>query len=155
MPIRQDQADMNDPEQFAAWVWAAGIPDARGERYPNQPMIPAPNFPAVSAMLWALGFRHHAELQTQWVKSAFGPDMNFQAWGLTDVAPVAAEMLVDQSPEQAAAVAARAAELALMTPEKHAEAQSGAVAGLLKQIDALKAAQARMDRGTTSGGEPS
>lgn len=136
---------MEDPEQHAAWVFAAGVPDARGEKYPHQPMIPAPNFKAVSKMLWDMGFRHNPELQKLWVKKSSGPDRNFQAWGVTDKSP-AAEMLAEIDPEKAMATARAAAGI---TPENLAEKQAEATKALLESIGVLNAAVQASEGGVT------
>lgn len=147
MPRTQEQSDMDDPEQHFAWAFAAGVPDPRGERFGNQPLIPAPCFPALSKMLWDMGFRHHAELQTRWVNQYSGPDRNFVALGVTDVSPEslleqATEMLVDQFPDVAARVAA-------MTPENRDQMVREQAAELMASVERLKAARARLE-----GGEP-
>lgn len=91
MPKSQFDSDMENPEEFAAWAFAAGIPDPRGPEWGHQPLVPAPCFPALSRMLWDMGFRHHADLQTKWVADFSGPERNFVAAGLSDepVAPKA------------------------------------------------------------------
>lgn len=129
---------MDDPEEFAAWAFAAGIPDPRGEQFPNQPLIPAPCFGRVSKMLWDLGFRHHADLQTQWVAENAGPARNLMALGLTSTDPEklmeqATEMLVDQFPD----VAAR---LASITPENRDQVVSEQAEALRDSLARLKTA---------------
>ena len=97
---------MTKPTEFAAWPFSAGIPDPRGDRYPHQPLVPPQCFPALSQMLWDLGFRHHEEEQVKWVNPRSGPAMNFEAWGLTDKSPAeVAEELAKSSPELAQATA--------------------------------------------------
>jgi hypothetical protein len=107
---------MDDPEQFAAWAFAAGIPDPRSKKapgkFPHQPMVNPACFPALSQMLWDLGFRHHADKQTKWVKPARGTHSNFQCWDMVDVKPLAEQMLVEEFPEMAK-------KLARVTPENH------------------------------------
>lgn len=145
MAKRQDQCDMENPEEMAAWCFAAGIPDPRGQQYGYQPLIPAPCFPSVSQMLWDFGFRHHADLQTKWVPEFGGPDRNFVALGVTDVkpenvVPLAAEMLVDQFPE----VADR---LRRVTVENRDEVAREQAQELLSSLERLKAATARLQGG--------
>lgn len=84
MPKSQFDSDMENPDEFAAWAFAAGIPDPRGQEWGHQPLVPAPCFPALSRMLWDMGFRHHADLQTKWVGDFSGPERNFVAVGLSD-----------------------------------------------------------------------
>jgi hypothetical protein len=144
MPKRQHESNMENPSEFAAWAFAAGIPDPRGEQFGNQPLIPAPCFPALSRMLWDLGFRHHADLQTKWVPDYPGPDRNLLALGLTDTEPekltaLAAEMLVDQFP----AVAER---LKNVTPENRDEFIAEQAQELMSAMGRLKAATERLRR---------
>ena len=140
MPKRQSQSNMDDPREFAAWAFAAGIPDQRGNGY--QTLIPAPCFPIISEMLWNFGFRHHADLQTKWVPEYVGPDRNLVALGLSDspsdLVSVATEMVVDQFPD----VAAR---LAGMNAENRDELIAAQARELLASVEKLRAA---------SGGAP-
>lgn len=143
MPISQAQANLDDPKQMFAWMFAAGIPDARGEKWPNQPMVPAVCFPALSQMLYDFGCRFDPTKQTKWVGSASGPDRNFQAWGTTtikpsDIVPDAAAMLAEIAPEEAAAIAK-------MTPEKHQEALAKSTAAMLASLETLRAATETMN----------
>lgn len=106
MPKRQCDSDMSNPKEFAAWAFAAGIPDPRYNNTTYQSVLPAAVFPAISQMLWDFGFRHHPEFQTKWVPEYAGADRNFVALGVTDMEPddlieKAAEMVVDQFPEVA------------------------------------------------------
>lgn len=108
MPKRQSESNMESPREFAAWAFAAGVPDPRNGGY--QTLIPAPCFSVISEMLWDFGFRHHADLQTKWVPGYGGPDRNLLALGLTDSSPedlvaAATEMVVDQFPDVAARLA--------------------------------------------------
>jgi hypothetical protein len=142
---------MDDPQEFAAWAFAAGVPDPRGEQFGHQPLIPAPCFPAVSQMLWDFGFRHHADLQTQWVPDYLGPDRNHVALGVTADDPRAmmehvAEMLVDQFPEVAERVAS-------MTPENRDEVIRAQAQELLASVDRLQAATAALDLMKQQGGD--
>lgn len=144
MPKKQAESKMDDPQEFAAWAFAAGVPDPRGEQFGYQPLIPAPCFPAVSQMLWDLGFRHHADLQTRWVPDYLGPDRNHVALGVTETNPAdfmaqASEMLVDQFPE----VAAKVAE---MTPENRDEVIRAQAEELMASIERLKAATEQLDQ---------
>ena len=152
----QSECNMDDPEQFAAWAFAAGVPDPRGERYPNQPLIPAKCFPALSKMLWDFGFRFDPEKQTKWVGQRSGPTRNFEAWGTTDIKPEdimgdLAQMAAEEFPEVAAKVAA-------VTPENHKEAFEAQAKELLSALDRLKAANELMNeqmagaRGEADGG---
>lgn len=136
LPKTQAESNLDDPQEMFAWIFAAGIPDARGEKYPHQPMIPGPNMPAVSQMLYDFGCRFHPELQEKWVKPAMlGIDRNFQAWGVTDVMPNAAEMLADIAPDKAMAVAN-------VTPETHAAALQEVTAKMLENLERLREAAA-------------
>ncbi|OMC55449.1 hypothetical protein A5747_13315 [Mycobacterium sp. IS-836] len=125
---------MENPEQFAAWAFAAGVPDPRGKtlpgKFPNQPMINPNCFAAFSQMLWDLGFRHHEELQTKWVKPGTGPYSNFQTWDLVDAKPVMEQILVEEFPEIAK-------KLTQVTPENHRQA-------VKEQTEALQEAFARL-----------
>lgn len=144
MPKRQHESDMESPEEFAAWAFAAGVPDPRGEKFGYQPLIPAPCFPALSRMLWELGFRHHADLQTRWVGDYSGPDRNFVALGVTDQEPdlvkSAAEMIVDQFPE----VADR---LSRVNAENRDEVIREQAEALMSSLARLEAATARLREG--------
>lgn len=122
MPKRQQDSDMGNPDEFAAWAFAAGIPDPRFKSLTFQTLIPAPCFPAISRMLWDFGFRHHEDLQTKWVPEYSAADRNLVALGVTSERPspdevtpenvmdLAAEMLVDQFPDIAAKVSQVTAE---------------------------------------------
>ena len=70
-PMQRD-ADPNDPQQFAAWVWAAGIPDPSPMRPDPIPVIMPALADAISQQLWDFGFRHHPELQTKWIEGGAG-----------------------------------------------------------------------------------
>lgn len=56
---RQATADMQDPAEFAAWVFA-GMPHMQGAPI----AFPVWYLHELSKRLWEAGFRHHAELQT-------------------------------------------------------------------------------------------
>lgn len=145
MPKKQCDSDMDDPKEFAAWAFSAGIPDPRGKGLGYQTLIPAPCFAAISEMLWNFGFRHHPELQTQWVPEYAGPDRNLLALGVSDTNPDdllarATEMVVDQFPEMAARIAS-------MTEENRDEMLRAQAAELLSSVDKLKAATADFNRG--------
>lgn len=137
MPKRQSESDMNNPEEFAAWAFAAGIPDPRGQQFPNQPLIPAPCFAMLSSMLWDLGFRHNPDLQTKWVADYAGPDRNLVALGLSDspdtVMDRAVEMLADQFPDVAARVAT-------VTPGNRDQVVAEQAEALRKSLDRLREA---------------
>ena len=148
MPNRQHESDMENPAEFAAWAFAAGVPDPRGDRFGNQPLIPAPCFPALSQMLWDFGFRHHADLQTKWVPEYPGPDRNLLALGVTDKEPekltaLAAEMLIDQFP-------AVAEKLSKVTPENRDQFIQEQAGEWLSAMARLKAATERLRRGDGS-----
>jgi hypothetical protein len=143
VPKRQKDSDMENPQEFAAWAFAAGIPDPRYNNVTFQTLIPAPCFPALSQMLWDLGFRHHAELQTKWVPEYAGGDRNIMALGLTatepdDLLASATEMVVDQFPE----VAER---LRQMNPENRDEMMREQAALLLSSVQRLQAATSNLD----------
>jgi len=139
MPKRQCESDMENPREFAAWAFAAGIPDPRGGGY--QSLIPAPCFPTISEMLWDFGFRHHADLQTKWVPDYLGPDRNIISLGTTDISPDdlvarATEMVCDQFPEVAA-------KLAQITPSNRDEMIAAQARDLLSSVERLRAASAQ------------
>jgi hypothetical protein len=119
------------------------VPDPRSKnfpgRFPNQPLINPNCFGALSELLWDLGFRHHEDLQTKWVKPLSGPASNFSVWDITDVKPHAAEMLVDQFPEVAK-------KLEKVTPENHQEALREQSAALKESLKRLESAQERMGK---------
>ena len=73
-PVQRD-CDPNDPKQHAAWCWAAGIPDPSPSRPVPIPLIGPMLVEGVSQMLWDFGFRHHPELQTQWIDGTAGLGM--------------------------------------------------------------------------------
>lgn len=138
MPKRQADSDMNNPQEFAAWAFAAGVPNPRGKHLGFQTLIPAPCFPLLSEMLWNFGFRHHPELQTEWIPEYRGADRNFVPLGVTDVEPAqvmdqAMQMVVDQFPDVAARIAS-------MTPENRDEVVAAQARDLLASLEKLKAA---------------
>lgn len=144
MPKRQNNSDMENPQEFAAWAFSAGIPDPRYNNVTFQTLIPAPCFAAISQMLWDFGFRHHPELQTKWIPEYAGADRNLVALGVTDVQPeevipLAAEMLVDQFPE----VADR---IRQMNPENREEMIKEQAEALLASMEKLQAATGLLDQ---------
>lgn len=150
MPKKQLQSNMDDPQEFAAWAFAAGVPDPRGDSFGYQPLIPAPCFSGVSQMLWDFGFRHHADLQTKWVPEYLGPDRNQIALGVTASSPdevikQAAEMLVDQFPDVAQRISG-------MTPENQDEVIKAQAEQLLSSMERLRAATAKMAKSSPQGG---
>ena len=143
MPKTQAQSSMDDPKEFAAWAFAAGIPDPRYQNLTFQTLIPAPCFPAISQMLWDFGFRHHPELQKKWVPEYAGADRNLMALGVTDVNPsnvveLAAEMVADQFPDVAQ-------KIAQMNPENRDEMVREQAQALLASMEKLKAATSKLD----------
>lgn len=137
MPKAQRNSNMDDPKEFAAWAFAAGVPNPRGKHLGFQTLIPAPCFPLISEMLWNFGFRHHPELQTEWVPEYAGADRNFVALGVTDVEPAdvmetAMQMVVDQFPDVAARIAS-------MTPENRDEVMAAQARDLMASLEKLKA----------------
>lgn len=70
-PVQRD-CDSNDPKKFAAWCWAAGIPDPSPARPQAIPLIHPILTEGVSQMLWDFGFRHHPELQKRWIEGCAG-----------------------------------------------------------------------------------
>lgn len=144
MPKRQSESRMDDPKEFAAWAFAAGVPDPRYKNLTFQTLIPAPCFAAISEMLWKFGFRHHPELQTQWVPGYAGAERNFVALGVTDVNPdnvvgLAAEMVADQFPE----VAER---ISQMNPENRDEVIREQAEALLASVQRLQQATGNLDK---------
>lgn len=73
-PVQQAAADMTDPRQHFAWALAF-FPS------PNQQMGDVPIHPTVrpgmSQMLWDLGYRHHADLQTKWLLPGDHPEAGY------------------------------------------------------------------------------
>lgn len=147
MAKTQAESNMDDPQEAFAWMFAAGIPDSRGGggKFPNQPLVPPPCWPALSKMLWDFGCRFHADEQTKWIEQAGGPLTNFSVGRLSDsrpeevVAGVAA-MAVDQFPEVAAEVAA-------VQPGDHEKALKEFEGRLLDSVSRLGAARERLERG--------
>lgn len=138
MPKRQSDSDMENPREFAAWAFAAGIPDPRGKHQGYQSIIPAPCFPMISQMLWDFGFRHDPALQKKWVPEYAGGDRNMVPLGVTDASPEdvlarATEMVVDQFPEVADRIAS-------MTAENRDEMLRAQAKDLLASVDRLRAA---------------
>lgn len=70
-PLQEDCASDN-PQEFAAWCWAAGIPDPSPVRPAPIPLIGPMLVNGVSEMLWHFGFRHHPDLQTKWITGTAG-----------------------------------------------------------------------------------
>lgn len=68
----QKDCDPENPKEFAAWCWAAGIPDPSPVRPQPIPLIAPMLTEGVSEMLWHFGFRHHPDLQTRWIKGMAG-----------------------------------------------------------------------------------
>ncbi len=136
----QDKADMQDPRQFAQWVFAVGTPDSR-PGFPNQPpMIPKQSWPDFSQMLWDLGFRHVKSKQKKWVipgnnwvpgrlvdkKPKPGEiDLEQAAEFLMDTNPEIADKVITSDPEQAAEHAARMRETLLKTKERAEKLKAG------------------------------
>lgn len=127
---------MDNPEQFAAWAFAAGVPHPRSEeipgKFPNQPLINQNCFPSLSKQMWQFGFRHHPELQEKWVKPATGQLRNFTTWDVVDAMPTVAEMLVEEFPEKAKTLAG-------VTPENHKQMvkeQEAKVTDMLAKLQA-------------------
>lgn len=144
MPKRQKDSDMDDPKEFAAWAFAAGIPDPRYKNLTFNQLIPAPCFAAISEMLWNFGFRHHPELQTAWVPEYAGADRNLLALGVTDVNPenvveLAAEMVADQFPDVAQ-------KIMQMNPENREQMVRDQAVALLASVERLKQATSSLDQ---------
>ena len=83
-PFQQD-CDPENPQQHAAWCWAAGVPDPAPARPVPIPLIPPQLAAGISEMLWNFGFRHHPELQTRWIEGSAGLGMLAK---IVDSAPV-------------------------------------------------------------------
>lgn len=154
MPKKQVDSNMDDPKEFAAWAFAAGIPDPRYKSVTFNSIVPAPCFPAISEMLWDFGFRHHPELQTKWVNGYSGGDRNIVPVGLTDTDPdavdssnvveYAAEMVADQFPD----VADR---IRQMNPENRDEMIRDQAQELLKSVQKLQKATGNLDKAWGGG----
>lgn len=69
---QQGDCNPDDPAQFAAWCWAAGIPDPSPNRPMPIPLISPMITEEISKMLWDFGFRHHPEFQKKWVSGIAG-----------------------------------------------------------------------------------
>lgn len=83
--------------------------------------------------MWELGFRHHPELQTKWIKPVTGSTRNFTTWDVTEIMPTAVEMLVEEFPEKAKSLAA-------VTPESHKQEVKERGDALMNKLEALQAA---------------
>lgn len=70
----QDRADMESPEEFAAWVFIA-LRMQSGDTLNFHPADAA----AASKQLWEAGFRHHPELQSHRMSIPGGSDQSFLA----------------------------------------------------------------------------
>lgn len=82
----QERADMDDPEQFAAWLFIA-LRMRSGDTLNFHPYDAA----AASRQLWEAGFRHHPELQTHRQSIPGGPQAQFLAAAGADWVPVDTE----------------------------------------------------------------
>lgn len=139
----QSECDMNNPDEFAVWALAAGVPDPRNAPgMPNLPLIPPMCFASYSRLLWDLGFRWHEDKQTKWVAAAGGFG---QVSPTVDVKPeevpkLAVEMLADQFPEVAA-------KLTAVSPETRDQEAAAAARKLLESLDRLREAQAKFGGG--------
>lgn len=144
MAKKQSECDPEKPDEAFQWMFAAGVPDPRGNgQFPNQPLIPPACYGVLSEMLWKMGARFHPELQELWVEAPSGPAGNFMVAKTSDVRPEdiegdVAEMVADQFPEVAEQVAA-------VKPDKQAEALEATAQKLLKNLADLKAARERFD----------
>lgn len=139
MAKTQAESDLSKPEEMFAWIFAAGVPDPRGENYPNQPLIPPPCWPAFSKMLYEFGCRFDPELQQRWVSPARGPLGPFTAAGSTDVKPDdIADFVADQFPQVAERVRN-------VQPDKQQEALREQAEMLLDSISRLDQARARLE----------
>lgn len=111
-----------------------------GKKFPHHPMNPGV-FAGVSQMLWDFGFRHHSELQTQWVKPTKGTYSNFQCWDIVDVKPLMEEMVVEEFPELAQ-------KLSRVTPENHKEMVKEQTELLREVFQRLQEAQSQVQQTT-------
>jgi hypothetical protein len=102
-------------------------------KFPNQPLISPNCFSVLSEQMWELGFRHHPELQTKWIKPISGATRNFTTWDVTDIMPTAVEMLVEQFPEKAKTLAG-------VTQENHKQMVKEQEALVLNSLEKLQAA---------------
>ena len=137
----QAESDLDNPEEAFAWMFAAGVPDPRGEKHPHQPIIPPKCLPVLSKMIYDMGGRVHPELQAKWVNPPprQSPTMNFQAWGATPVKPEQIEELVAAEPEVAGVVAGIGERLAKAKNEAEAQAIRDEVqASVIKSLDTIK-----------------
>lgn len=89
----QDRANMNDPEEFAAWVFIA-LRMQSGDTLNFHPLDAA----AASRQLWEAGFRHHPELQSHRMSIPGGPEQSFLAASGGDWV----EFMTTDTPEQLA-----------------------------------------------------
>lgn len=70
-PLQKD-CDPDNPKEFAAWCWAAGIPDPSPVRPAPIPLIAPMLVEGISEMLWNFGYRYHPELQVRWIDGMAG-----------------------------------------------------------------------------------
>lgn len=73
-PLQRD-CPRDNPKKFAAWCWAAGIPDPSPVRPHPIPLIMPQLVEGLSEMLWDFGFRHHPTKQTKWIEGTAGLGM--------------------------------------------------------------------------------
>jgi hypothetical protein len=74
-PVTFETADMDSPREFAAWAVTC-FPDPReGAKGQLVPLPGAP--PELSEQLWKLGFRHHADLMTDYPITGNQPGMGW------------------------------------------------------------------------------
>ena len=143
MAKSQAESNLDDPKEMFAWMFAAGVPDPRGEQFHNQPLIPPMCYGALSEMLYNMGARFVPEEQKVWLETPKGPTRNFSVAATTDIKPEdikqdLAEFAADQFPEIAARVAA-------VSPENIDEAGREATAKLLDSLERLRQARESLE----------
>ena len=150
MAKSQAESNLDDPKEMFAWMFAAGVPDPRGEQFHNQPLIPPMCYGVLSELLYKLGARFVPEEQKLWLDEPKGATRNFSVAATTDIKPEdivpdLAEFAADQFPEVAAKIAA-------VTPETHDSVAAEQTAALLDSLARLKAAREQMEASAPAAG---
>lgn len=127
----QEKADMFNPRQFAAWVFAVGTPDSRENFNTFQPpLIPSQSWQKMSEVLWKLGFRHVPAKQTHWVI----PGNNWAPGRLVDKKPEPAEMDLETVAEFFKDTSPEIFEKVITMKPEDAEAHGNEMLSKLRQI---------------------
>lgn len=99
----QERANMEDPEEHAAWLFI-GLQMSSGDTLNFHPRDAA----RASRQLWEAGFRHHPELQSHKMAIPGGPNQQFLAAAGGDWVPV-------ETPEPESRVASRSVDISRMS----------------------------------------